>query len=328
MPPLMSNHLETGMPPQNATDCPTISNPSPRDIDGHWKLHSQSDRVWRVNGRTWSFGSLPQLMGIVNVTPDSFSDGGQYAEASVAVEHALQLVADGADILDVGGESTRPGAIPVPLEEELRRVVPVVRELARKTTTPISIDTSKAEVAWQCLAAGATIVNDISGLTFDARMQEVCRASDCGIIMMHIQGTPQTMQADPRYDNVVAELRQHFQQRLAELSDNGIDSERIALDPGIGFGKTAEHNLELLAHIDEFHQLGRPILIGHSRKRFLKKVLGREIDERSLGTVGVSIALAAQQVEFLRVHDVRATHDALLAWHAVASRISRNAPPP
>ena len=258
-----------------------------------------------------------KLMGIVNVTPDSFSDGGQFDSVSAVVEHALRLVEEGADILDIGGESTRPGAAPVSLDEELRRVVPVVRELARQTQTPISIDTSKAEVARQCLEAGAAIVNDISGLTFDADMPHVCRESSCGVIVMHIQGTPQTMQADPHYDDVVAEVCRHFSRRLEDLEAAGIARERIVLDPGIGFGKTAEHNLELLSHIADLHTLGRPVLIGHSRKRFLKKVLGREVEERNAGTLGVSIALAAQGTDILRIHDVRATRDALLAWQTV-----------
>ena len=265
----------------------------------------------------WELGRFPRLMGIVNLTPDSFSDGGQLSEVSVAVEYALRLADEGADILDIGGESTRPGATPVSLEEELRRVVPVVRELVRRTRVPISIDTYKAEVARVCLDAGAVIVNDISGLTFDPAMTAVCRESACGVIVMHIQGTPQTMQLDPRYDDVVQDVRQYFSRRLDELEAAGIKRERIVLDPGIGFGKTAEHNLDLLSHIAAFHELGRPVLIGHSRKRFLQKVLGRDIEERHAGTIGVSIALAAQGANILRVHDVRATRDALLAWSAV-----------
>lgn len=274
-------------------------------------------RVWYVDSDRWTLGGQTKLMGIVNVTPDSFSDGGQFDSVSAAVEHSLKLVEDGADLLDIGGESTRPGATPVSLEEELRRVVPVVREVARQTKTPISIDTYKAEVARQCLDAGAVIVNDISGLTFDADMPRICRESTCGVIVMHIQGTPQTMQTDPRYDNVVAEVCQHFARRLDDLEAAGIARERIVLDPGIGFGKTAEHNLELLSHVADLHSLGRPVLIGHSRKRFLKKVLGRDVEERNAGTLGVSLALAAQSTDILRVHDVRATRDALLAWQTI-----------
>lgn len=277
----------------------------------------RSARDWLIGSQRWEMTGQTKLMGIVNVTPDSFSDGGQFGSVSSAVEHALRLVEEGADLLDIGGESTRPGAEPVSLDEELRRVVPVVRELARQTRTPISIDTSKAEVARQCLEAGAVIVNDISGLTFDADMPSVCREASCAVIVMHIQGTPQTMQADPHYDDVVAEVCQYFSRRLDDLEAAGIARERILLDPGIGFGKTAEHNLELLSHIATFHALDRPVLIGHSRKRFLKKLLGREVEERNAGTLGVSIALAAQGTDILRVHDVRATRDALLAWQTV-----------
>ncbi len=274
-------------------------------------------RIWRFAATTWRPISRPRLMGIVNVTPDSFSDGGHCLDAGLAVDHALKLVEDGADVLDIGGESTRPGAAVVPFDEELRRVLPVVTQLVRQTKTPISIDTYKAEVARQCLAAGASIVNDISGLAFDRNMLSVCRDSECGVIVMHIQGTPQTMQVDPRYDDVVVELRRYFAQRLDELESAGIARERIVFDPGIGFGKTAEHNLELVSHVATFQEQGRPVLIGHSRKRFLKKLLGRDVEERQAGTIGVSIALAAQGVDLLRVHDVRSTHDALLAWQTV-----------
>ncbi|MBI1314852.1 dihydropteroate synthase [bacterium] len=254
-------------------------------------------------------------MGIVNVTPDSFSDGGQFLAQGAAVRHALQLVADGADILDIGGESTRPGAERVSIDEELRRVVGVIAELRPQTERLISIDTTRAEVAREALAAGADIVNDISGLTFDLAMTDVCAGSDCGVIAMHILGTPQTMQNDPQYDNVVVDVTAWLQQRLDDLTRQGIAAERVALDPGIGFGKTAEHNVELLAHISTLRSLGRPVLIGHSRKRFLAKVLGRPVEERSAGTLGVAIAAADQHADLLRIHDVRSTRDALLAWH-------------
>ena len=294
-----------------------LSNDSEHRNSPSSALNPVASRRWRIGHELWEFGGLPKLMGIVNVTPDSFSDGGQFDSVSAATEHALRLVNEGADILDIGGESTRPGATPVALEEELLRVVPVVRELARQTRVPISIDTSKAEVARQCLDAGAVIVNDISGLTLDADMPRVCAESACGVIVMHMQGTPQTMQLDPSYADVVADVSRYFARRLEELEAAGIARERIVLDPGIGFGKTAEHNLDLLSHIAQLHELGRPLLIGHSRKRFLKKVLGREVEERNAGTLGVSLALAAQGTDILRVHDVRATRDALLAWHTV-----------
>ena len=279
-------------------------------------------RNWEFGSRRFELGRLPLLMGIVNVTPDSFSDGGRWFDLEAAIQHALQLVEDGADLLDIGGESTRPGADPVPVDEELRRVVPVIERLTSRTRVPISIDTSKAEVARAALAAGAAVVNDISGLTFDPQMPKVCAESGAGVVCMHIQGTPQTMQANPHYEDVVREIRDYFRIRLAALEQEGIPSERIVLDPGIGFGKTAEHNLEILSHVRKFHELGRPVLIGHSRKRFLKKVLGRPLDEFSFGTVGVSLALALQSVDLLRVHDVRATRDALLAFHAVMSHLS------
>ncbi len=295
----------------------SLSNDSEFPLSPASSFIADASRRWRIGHELWEFGGLPKLMGIVNVTPDSFSDGGQFVSVSAASEHALRLVEEGADILDIGGESTRPGAVPVSLEEELQRVVAVVRELARKTRVPISIDTSKAEVARQCLDAGAVIVNDISGLTLDADMPRVCRESSCGVIVMHMQGIPQTMQFDPQYEDVVADVSRYFLRRLSELEAAGIARERIVLDPGIGFGKTAEHNLQLLSHIAQLHQVGRPLLIGHSRKRFLKKVLGREVEERNAGTLGVSLALAAQGTDILRVHDVRATRDALLAWHTV-----------
>ncbi len=261
-------------------------------------------------------------MGIVNVTPDSFSDGGSFLDTEKAVTHAMQLAEEGADILDIGGESTRPGSEPVPVDEELRRVLPVIERLtARGCPLPISIDTTKAKVARRALQAGGVIVNDISGLRFDSEMSEVCAQFKAGVICMHMQGTPATMQQSPRYQDVVAEISAFLAERLAALEQEGIPRERVVLDPGVGFGKTAAHNLEILSRIDRFRALGRPVLIGHSRKRFLGKILGREVEERNAGTVGVSIALAAQSVDILRVHDVRATRDALLAWQTIQENV-------
>ena len=261
---------------------------------------------------------LPLLMGILNVTPDSFSDGGRFDTVDAAVAQAKTLVADGADVLDIGGESSRPGAEPVSETEELRRVVPVIEAIAAEASVgvPISIDTTKATVAEAALKAGATIVNDISGLTFDADMPAVCAASDCGVVAMHIQGTPQTMQADPQYGDVVADVARWLAERLDALSAAGVDPSRVMLDPGIGFGKTAGHNVALLQAVDRL-QTRRPVLIGHSRKRFLKAVLGREVEERLAGTIGVAVAMAARGVAMLRVHDVRAVGDAILAYDAV-----------
>lgn len=260
-------------------------------------------------------------MGILNVTPDSFSDGGQFQNIQAAVARGIDLVEQGADFLDVGGESTRPYSTPVAADEELQRVVPVIQELSRTVKVPISIDTTKANVARAALEAGAEIVNDISGLTFDAEMPAVCAAADAGVVCMHIRGTPQTMQDDPQYDDVVAEVIEFLNGRIAALEQQGIRRDRIVLDPGIGFGKTAAHNIELLSHVGELRSLDRPVLVGHSRKGFLAKVLGRPVDERINGTMGISVALAAQHTDILRIHDVRAVRDALWAWRAVAERV-------
>lgn len=289
----------------------------------HLRTSSSSiTRTWRFADVELVTGKFPLIMGIVNVTPDSFSDGGSFIELDKALAHARELVAQGADILDIGGESTRPGAEPVDEVEELRRVIPVIRELSRQVSVPLSIDTTKARVAVAALASGATIVNDISGLTFDPDMVRVCSGSDAGVVCMHIQGTPQTMQAAPAYDDVVTDVVGWLSRRLDVLAERGIEPQRVCLDPGIGFGKTAEHNLALLSHISEQRALGRPVCIGHSRKRFLKSILKRPLDERSYGTAGVSVALAQQHADILRVHDVTATRDTLLAWHTVAQQIS------
>jgi len=261
-------------------------------------------------------------MGILNVTPDSFSDGGEVTNVDTAVKKGLRLIEQGADILDIGGESTRPGSDPVSLEEELRRVVPVVQELMAQSDIPISVDTTKAEVARQSLAAGAVIINDISGLTFDPDMIPLAAQTGAGVICMHIQGTPQTMQDNPEYDDVITDLKHWFNERLEELLQAGIEPSRIVLDPGIGFGKTAEHNLQILSHIRDFQDLGYPVLIGHSRKRFLSKLLDRKVEERLAGTMGVSIALASQSVDILRLHDVESNRDAISAWNAVTSRVT------
>ncbi|MFG0332055.1 MAG: dihydropteroate synthase [Maioricimonas sp. JB049] len=274
-------------------------------------------RTWRVTDRHFTLGQFPLLMGIVNTTPDSFSDGGQFLDPDHAIEHALRLVAQGADIIDIGGESTRPGSDPVAAAEQLRRVIPVISGLSQQSDELISIDTTSADVAREALAAGAHIVNDISGLTFDEQMVPLVADADCGVICMHIQGTPKTMQDAPCYADVVTDICRYLEGRLATLGSAGVDRQRVVLDPGIGFGKTAAHNLDILASIDRLRGLGRPVLIGHSRKRFLEKILGRELNERTWGTAGVSVALAAQRVDILRVHDVQAVRDAVLAWHTV-----------
>jgi len=277
--------------------------------------------TWKFRNRDYQLGESPLLMGIVNVTPDSFSDGGEHIESSRAVEHALKLADQGADFLDIGGESTRPGSKSVDINEELQRVIPVIEQLAAQSDVPISIDTSKAAVARQAIAAGAEIVNDISGMTFDPEMIDVCQQSDVGLICMHIQGTPATMQEHPHYENVVAEILQFFRERLTAFEKQRIAKERIIFDPGVGFGKTANHNVEILSSIAEFRNLERPVLIGHSRKRFLGKVVGRQVEERTAGTLGVSIALAGQSTDIIRVHDVAANRDAILAWQTINAGI-------
>lgn len=272
---------------------------------------------WQCGSDRWSLGTRPWFMGILNVTPDSFSDGGRYSALDAAVQRARELASEGADIIDIGGESTRPDSLPVSLEEELRRVVPVIAALRDEIAIPISIDTTKAEVARQALAAGARIVNDISGLTFDSEMPHVCAETGAGVIVMHIQGTPRTMQLNPHYENVVEEVRTFLGQRLEALEAAGIHREACVIDPGIGFGKSAGHNLELLAGISRIRDLGRPVLIGHSRKRFVSKILGRPLDEKSLGTVGISLAAIAEGADLLRLHEITPSRDCWLAWQAV-----------
>jgi dihydropteroate synthase len=260
---------------------------------------------------------MPRLMGIVNVTPDSFSDGGKFLDHSAAVAQALQLLDEGAGILDIGGESTRPYATPVTAEEELQRVVPVIEQiLHRRPGAVLSIDTSKAAVAAAALAAGAEIINDVTGLTGDPNMIEVARASGAGLCAMHMRGTPQTMQDDPQYADVVAEIHDYLRQRRDALLAASIEPERIALDPGIGFGKTHEHNVTLLANCWRFHDLGCPLLIGHSRKGFLAKLIGDKNADRTAATIGGALALAAQGVQVIRVHDVRPVREALAVFLA------------
>lgn len=257
------------------------------------------------------------LMGVVNVTPDSFSDGGRFLDPQAAIERALALEAEGAAILDIGGESTRPGADPVPAAEELRRVLPVIEGLAEHAQAEISIDTSKAVVAREALGAGAKLVNDVTGLQGDPDMLAVVAASDCRVCVMHMRGTPRTMQDEPRYDHVVDEVIGYLEARRDALAVAGIARERLLLDPGIGFGKTFEHNLELLRRIGDFHRLGCRLLVGHSRKRFLGQILGDPEADRTAATVGVAVWLASQGVHSIRVHDVRPVADALAAFHAV-----------
>jgi len=271
---------------------------------------------WRLRTRTLEFTHRPLLMGVVNVTPDSFSDGGKFLDPRAAVEQGLRLAADGADLLDIGGESTRPYADVVSTEEELRRVVPVIERLAAQSPVPISIDTSKAAVAEAALSAGAEIINDVTGFSGDPAMIELALHMGAAVCAMHMQGTPQTMQDDPRYGDVVEEVYQYLAQRGDALMAAGIEHERICLDPGIGFGKTHQHNLTLMSHCGRFHDLGCPVLIGHSRKGFLAKILGDKEADRDAATAGAALAAAAQGVQVIRVHNVRLVREALLAFEA------------
>ena len=285
--------------------------------------------LWRLRDRTLTLTSPPLVMGIVNVTPDSFSDGGHFASTDAAVAHGLRLVEEGADLLDIGGESTRPGALPVPAAEELARVLPVVEALARRTTVPLSVDTFKADVARRCLAAGAHIINDVTAATGDPDMPALLASVPAGLVVMHMQGTPQTMQLAPTYTDVVADIRSFFQERLTFLATTGIAGERIVLDPGIGFGKTVEHNLELLAHLEEFQPLGRPLLLGVSRKGFLGKLLGRPLEQRLAGSLAALLApLSREAIQLVRVHDVAATRDAVTLFHLIRDVRHRRTPPP
>jgi dihydropteroate synthase len=273
---------------------------------------------WHLPDRVLPIDDRPLVMGIVNVTPDSFSDGGRYATGADAVAHALDLVRQGADLLDIGGESTRPGSQPVPADEELRRVLPVVEALRGRTTVPLSIDTSKAAVAAACLAAGAHIINDVTALRGDPGLAEVVRAAGAGVILMHMQGTPATMQVAPCYEDVVADVDGFFQERLRTAADVGIAGARVVLDPGIGFGKTEGHNLELLAGLEAFQRHGRPVCLGVSRKGFLGRVLGRPVEQRLAGSLAaVCYAVGRQAAQVVRVHDVEATRDAVTLISAV-----------
>lgn len=271
---------------------------------------------WRLRTRTLEFPPLPLWMGIVNVTPDSFSDGGRYFESGPAIEQAFALVEGGADILDIGGESTRPYSDEVEAEEELRRVLPVIEHLAREVSIPISIDTRKALVARAAIDAGAEIVNDISGLEGDPEMLPLVVATGVGMCAMHMQGTPQTMQDNPQYDDIVAEIHHYLEARRDALVAAGVDLSRVCLDPGVGFGKTHEHNLTLMGACGRFHDLGCPLLVGHSRKGFLSKIVGDAESDRSAATIGAAVSLARQGVQVIRVHDVRPAREAMLAFAA------------
>ncbi len=280
-------------------------------------MKAMADRLlqWPQGKLDFSGGCL--VMGVLNVTPDSFSDGGQFLEAEQAVAHGLQMVAEGAAVIDVGGESTRPGSESVSPPEQIRRVVPVVEGLVQQVDVPISVDTCDADVARAALAAGAGLINDITAFS-DDRMASLAAASDVPVVLMHMQGTPTTMQSEPQYDDVVGEVLHFLLERAKRAESFGIPSERIFIDPGIGFGKTLSHNLSLLKYIDRFVATGYRVLVGTSRKRFLGSLTGREEpQDRVFGTAATVALCAAAGVSLVRVHDVAAMHDVVRVTAAV-----------
>ncbi len=267
--------------------------------------------VWKCGAFRLSL-ARPLIMGIVNVTPDSFSDGGEFFAAAAARAQAQRLIDEGADIIDIGGESTRPGAAAVSVDEEKRRVVPLVEAL-RDSGVPISVDTSQPEVMRAVLNAGAAIINDVRALQMPGAL-ETAAASDCGVVLMHMQGTPQTMQDNPRYDDVVGEVADFLRQRRSATVAAGIAPDRIALDPGFGFGKTVEHNYRLLGHLREFAALDAPLAIGISRKGMLKNATGRSVGDRAVASAAAALIAVQAGAHIVRVHDVAATRDALAVW--------------
>ena len=275
---------------------------------------------WRVGAQLLDLSERGLVMGILNTTPDSFSDGGEFSNLEGAVSHALEMEAEGAAIIDIGGESTRPGAADVSEADELQRVVPVIRELVslRKAGTLLSIDTSKASVAAAAIEAGADIINDVTGLLGDEAMLATAGACEAGLVIMHMKGTPRTMQAAPNYDDVVREVREFFEQGLERCEQAGIDPQRVCFDPGIGFGKTLEHNLELLRALPDLRVADRPLLVGVSRKSFVGKLVGSdEISDRSWGTVALTAHARELGAEIHRVHEVRANLEAMRMAEAI-----------
>lgn len=277
----------------------------------------------KIRGGLLSLEGATAVMGVLNVTPDSFSDGGRFLDPERAVAHAVSMVEDGATLLDIGAESSRPGAGPVDEAEELRRLIPVVRDVCRRVTVPVSVDTTKAAVAARALEAGAAIINDISALRFDPGMARIVAESGAGLVLMHMQGTPRTMQEAPRYGDVVAEVSGFLRERMAVAESLGINPQQILLDPGIGFGKNQEQNLTLLSRLDRLTALGRPLVVGVSRKAFIGQILNRDVQERVMGTAGaVAVAILAG-ARVVRVHDVGPIRDVVRIVDAI-----RQARPP
>ena len=275
------------------------------------------DYLLEFNGRT-------HLMGILNVTPDSFSDGGMFFDKKTAVEHGIRLADEGADIIDVGGESTRPGAEPVPLEEELKRVIPVIRELAGEVDVPISIDTYKSEVAQEAIDAGASIINDISGLRFDDRMAGLAAETGVALVVMHIKGTPRDMQVDPHYDELLKEIGDYLSRSIEIAVEAGVKKENVIIDPGIGFGKRIEDNFILIKNLEYFRALGQPLLIGPSRKSFLWKTLNVSTDETLEATAAATAASVLSGADLIRAHDVKEISKAIKIADLIAAAPEMN----
>lgn len=274
--------------------------------------------IWRACDRSWKFPQPTLVMGVVNVTPDSFSDGGNFQSTDQAVEHALRLAAEGADILDIGGESTRPGAESVDDSVELSRVIPVIKKLTDQTKAALSIDTQKPAVAQAALEAGAVIINDIAANREDEVMWQLVAKTGVGYVAMHMLDTPQTMQKSPKYKNVVNDVEAFFYCRMERWTDWGMTLEQVVLDPGIGFGKTVEHNLALLVALERFTRIGRPLLVGASRKSFIGHVTDAEVENRLPGSLACACHAAQAGVGIIRVHDVKETVQALQIWEAIS----------
>jgi dihydropteroate synthase len=257
------------------------------------------------NGIRLELGRRTLVMGVLNITPDSFSDGGAFLAPDQALAHAERMAADGADLIDIGGESSRPGARSVPVDEELQRVIPVIERISKAVAVPLSIDTSKAEVARQALSAGASIINDITALRGDAGMARVAAEAEAPVVLMHMQGNPRTMQNRPTYRSLIGDIAEFFEDRLAALDKAGIPRDRVVLDPGLGFGKTVDHNLEIIRSLERFSRMGRPLLVGPSRKSFVGRVLDLPVGERLEGTAAAVTAAVLNGASVIRVHDVR-----------------------
>jgi dihydropteroate synthase len=292
-------------------------NPLGQSIKETLKNISKTQYAIRCRKRTLTLGKRTLLMGVLNVTPDSFSDGGLFYDKEKAIPHGLRMVEEGADIIDIGGESTRPGSKPIELEEELRRVIPVIKSIAAEVDVPVSIDTYKSTVAQKAIEAGAEIINDISGLNFDPTLAEVASKEDVPLVLMHMRGTPETMQKNVHYDSLFSEILHYLKDSIHRAESSGLDPRQIIIDPGIGFGKTVEDNLFIIRNLFEFRILGKPILLGTSRKNFIGKILNTEVGERLEGTLSSIAVGVLNGANIIRCHDVLQAKRAIAVADAV-----------